>query len=533
MENELGDGLYDWRKWEYRADGEMVTETHDIEWAPVARFIERLPALSEVDYCCSPQLAPCLLTAIESKAHCKLSLGTFALRSFMGRPLPTNISLNPYEVRLITSPSLHSITLNSFKCLDPYTLEAVRCRISGCAPNLRKMGINQGRSPAGLDILGAMNRPEPEWHGSELGARRSTQVPGTGIEALELSSRGGLSFRDLKAWTEVIDFDTLTDLRLHGFAVTSLVACLAEDVSLNSLKTLVQPLPRNTNATDPEQKAATMNTLATKLFRKMPVLHTLRISGALSRNILDRIVTNHGHNLRKLTLMPYCEDWGLKALGGSSIQDLHFLNLQELSIPIHRTLGSELERHTYRTIAEKFPRLETVRLLLNCSHHGRDYIPRPGREEQAFDEKYSFTDSRDDQPAPISYVLLNHAVDADLISSVFHYINRHRPSGSFSFRRLELRVWNFDGLQYPDELDDLCEDVLGMPYACYWKTPGERQRGVVTERIDAWHTMERGCFDLEDDNLREAFRSLWPFKDGQNWTKCWRSVPLRDFDDSL
>lgn len=533
MKKEIGDGLYDWQKWEHSADNDMVGGQHDFEWAPVASFIRRLPALTEVDYSCSPQLPPCILTAIESKAHCKLSLGALVLRSFMIWPVPNTISLSPHELQLITSPSLHSITLSSLTGrLGTYVLEAARNMISGCAPNLRKVSIEQGESIAGLGALGVMNRPGPGWHGSELEAAESTRVPGTGVESLELSCAPDLLFGDLEAWTKVIDFGILQDLRLHGTSVTSLVAYLAEHVSLNSLKTLVLPLFHDTHGADPVQDGATANAVATKLFRKMPVLHTLRISGALSPKILHGIITNHGHSLRKLTLLPRGEHWELELLDSSSIQDLHFSNLQELSIPVQRTLGSESERHTYRTIAENFPRLELVRLLLDCSHHGRDYIPRPGNEEQAFDEEYSFTDPRDDQPAPIAYTFLNHAVDADLISSVFYYINRHRPSGSLSFQRLELRVSNIDSIIYPGDLGDVCEDVLGKSYACYWKTPGERQRGVITEQIEVWDQMEFESYDLEDE-FREAYRSLWPFEDGQDWRECWRSVPLRDFDDLL
>ncbi|GIZ47753.1 hypothetical protein CKM354_001083700 [Cercospora kikuchii] len=504
----------------------MVSDQHDVYWTPVARFIGRLPALTDLDYSCSPQLAPCLLTAIEAKARCRLSLGTFALRSFMQRPMPAIITLNPHETRLATSPNLHSLTLCDVRGTNPYILKAVRYMAAGCAPNLRKVSIKREELLGELVIYENTNASEPEWQGEELRAGRSSMLSSEGITSFELACEEGIRFHDLQAWTEAIDFGILEDLRLHGMSVTSLVAHLAEDVNLDSLKTLVLTISYEMDEPYDEQEIVTLNALAAKLLRKIPALHTLSLSGLLEREVLSEIVKIHGNNLRKLTVMP-CHDGGeLMALASPNIQKLDLPNVQELSIPTQRRLGSDDELRAYRTIAECFPRLKTLRLFFDCNDESRDYVNLPGYKEERF-----LDDSRlyihDDEIAALAYALLNHAVDADLILSIFHYINRYRPRGFSALARLEVRVVDKGTYRRNINLRTLCSDLLGKSLACCWKSPGDIGRGLVIEEIDGWSSHDLREEQLQGD-VREAFRSLWPFEDGQDWSERWKSYPLRE-----
>lgn len=111
-----------WRK-EFRTDRRHA-------WNTLASMIEQLPALSDLIYECSIQIAPCILKVLHQyRPQCKLHIKPFGLRSLDA----TN--MDAHDFALATSPCLHSISVKYASAVEDRE-EAVLRLAAGLAPKL-------------------------------------------------------------------------------------------------------------------------------------------------------------------------------------------------------------------------------------------------------------------------------------------------------------------------------------------------------------------------------------------------------------
>jgi hypothetical protein len=112
-------------------------------WKLLAGLLKQLPALMDLIYRFPGQFPPCLLETLHKHLpRCKLHINTFRLRS-LNAP-----SIDPYEFRLATSPSLYSIRVDCdmqygriTEKVQNFNFEAVQSMVSGMAPNLKEVHV--------------------------------------------------------------------------------------------------------------------------------------------------------------------------------------------------------------------------------------------------------------------------------------------------------------------------------------------------------------------------------------------------------
>lgn len=111
---------------------------HDHAWEPVARLLQRCPALTDLRYELSHQLSPCVLNALHQyRPVCRLHLRTFCAKTLL-QP-----EQDKHELAIVSSTCLHSIW---FRYMDEeededaqYSQQVVQQVLVSLAPNLEEI----------------------------------------------------------------------------------------------------------------------------------------------------------------------------------------------------------------------------------------------------------------------------------------------------------------------------------------------------------------------------------------------------------
>lgn len=118
--------------------------TNEAEWATLVHFLKRCSALQDLLWGCVELVPLSVLDYINQKVFPKvrLHIENFRLNGIY-QPPGVTIGLNPQELKVATSPCLHSLKMR-YTNLDEsgfvnYNEQAVIDMVAGAAPNLRKI----------------------------------------------------------------------------------------------------------------------------------------------------------------------------------------------------------------------------------------------------------------------------------------------------------------------------------------------------------------------------------------------------------
>lgn len=184
-------------------------------WEPLASLIARLEHLAELNYACVNQFPPCLLKALhQHHPACRLNLHTFRFRSLR------KSETDPYEIELISSPCLHSVTVRHFCHYDSngdpdYNQDAVLWAVT-IAPNLKHVKLQCCRfppSPEGNMPVPIRKQPRQPWQGfiPPVDTYRIGRLISLSLQGMVITEQS------LEQWSRHTDLSRLQALALGRF----------------------------------------------------------------------------------------------------------------------------------------------------------------------------------------------------------------------------------------------------------------------------------------------------------------------------
>lgn len=199
-------------------------------WLPFARFLGRLPGLTDLVYSCLHQVPACILMAShQHHPSSRLHVRTFSLRSLY-QELNQLHDIDPDGFALAAPPCLYSLWA---KCSDfdadgrfSFNPDALAHMVtSGCVPGLKHLNLNCINVPGTVALSHAAGMPRAPWRGFFSDGpiqlvtdapQQSPTLPGRAqLETLVLSGKMDLSHR-LTVWRSYTDFRLLRRLELHS-----------------------------------------------------------------------------------------------------------------------------------------------------------------------------------------------------------------------------------------------------------------------------------------------------------------------------
>lgn len=526
--------------------GPVITKfsEEDMAWAPVVELAKILPHLSTLVYDCRNQFPPSLLDALH-KHHpqCRLHHLTFRLRSLLHH-VP-----DAYEMALATSPCLYAVKvlhcgLNSAGDSD-YNPEAIMELVAGLAPNLKEVTMVAAKSRGGNRIP----RPRAPWKGlpgfvcgDSIGSLTSLSLVGNTQWTPDL----------LLAWTEHTDFQNLRQLALGGGfnrfgngMDDGMMQWIIHNCSFPRLKAFRVRLERSTDGQEWPHYADN----AISLFKSLEPLDELSVWGPFEPKMLDAILSRHGPTLKKLDLRPTEGPMSVRNFSGRRYfpmpfgqqhvvqiqRDCH--NLEELSIPIKRTIPATVEAGLYKSFGNMV-RLRSLFLTLDCSEWELS-------EESSFDTSFDEEDREYFHTYPAPWIQRGHvrqtfmkcATDETLARSIWATICQHKIGTELQ----SLKLWTTNGGRYGAEwpplftmdrhmqhiIDNLSRSWLierDIGKAINVRELGRRAREARDRSLAADSYEDPG----DDTAAMQIFRRVWPRREGsENWREDWSSLPLQ------
>ncbi|KAK1964267.1 hypothetical protein LY78DRAFT_161155 [Colletotrichum sublineola] len=275
-------------------------------WAPMVQLLNALVRLTNMVIEHESSFSPFLLEALGTQhTRCRLDLRCFDLHCIEGTPL------NPYDVALILSPQLHSISIKEyFQSFTGHTNEWVVSKlVKGLSPSLKTVELepvfgaryHRRCNPAFESQLQSVIAQAKElnlkyWKNSA----RDTYAPKLGsIPSLSIQRT---SPERVQSWVETTDFALLRHLRLNaGSRELRWLAKHAKFCCLDSLELYNNgyiSAPSDTEGLDDLDNAA-VDFLAV-----IPALTSLSLGAQLTLPMLQFAVSRFGKTLRKLKLRP-------------------------------------------------------------------------------------------------------------------------------------------------------------------------------------------------------------------------------------
>ncbi|KAF2174117.1 hypothetical protein M409DRAFT_48991 [Zasmidium cellare ATCC 36951] len=475
----------------------QLTRENDQDFAKLATFIDRLPALMDMVWASSDQLPPCVLSVLEQedRAHrLRLYLRKFCIRSLSVRP-GVPIEVDSYERRLATSPVLYSLA-SRCSAYDSegnanFNQEAIMTMAASLAPNLKELFLCKdlpGRFPA---ILAASNVARQRWHGNEMGEGKQSKQKS--LTTLVIAGHSHVD--ELRVWHRKTDFAKLRTLKLY------------QDVPIEDLCWLTELRPFSEALEEigldfSHHEILDATNELEDFIDSLPPLRALRLVCASSEpGVLEVAFRRHGDSLRTLRL-------------GETISDINDLsnirdscpNLRELAVTTTRSAGNADEIGRHRTIGA----LQHLRCLILTLHvHYR-------------------LDTVDDASI-IRAALIDSAVDKSLAASIFGAVSASSTVGHGSLETLRLSV-QIDQASFDHELEITCK-MLARSWQCE-KNPGD------DAPKHSCFVAELGAEDREDyesafgrrldPEIEAVMRDLWPEQATGDWRHDWHSWALQD-----
>ncbi|RFU32800.1 hypothetical protein B7463_g3562, partial [Scytalidium lignicola] len=369
---------------------EEIYKTNDT-WKPLADLIKQLPALTDLIYKC-----------------------------------PNAAKIDDYELKLATSPSLHTIHTsceeydNTRGRNQDMDYKAAIHLLAKLAPNLREVFAKPWSLP--LENTALVNR------------RKGF------LQEFYYSTSWGISVRMLEDWRDRTEKSVLNRLEFHCEIDQAALEYLATNCKFESLTELVVGL----GGVDETR----MRSITRRYFQAVqhflcasipPRLSVLELNGHLNYDFLDPVLSYHGQSLSRLKLHPVLSKYSFVQREIALFKE-HCPLLEELMFYLHRSKGDAAEVDAYRTLGS-LPKLQYLRLMLDASNSSAMYedddddIPLDDDDERlvtpndpSFDE---FDQQFFDWPGTYRFprnghlrdMFINCALDEALASAIFRIIS--------------------------------------------------------------------------------------------------------------
>lgn len=362
-------------------------------------------------------------------------------------------------------------------------------------------------------MLEATRTARPPWSGFPRHQKGPTYLRGR-LDSLVIGGEGITTLERLTEWARHINFSELHSLEVSNTVHLDVLQALALMSVDGTLKRLCR-IFFGVCSSGPEGLLRLDETSSRFLDHLLP-LEELGITGHCGPKTFSAIL-QHGRSLHKLCLIS-SEDNQASMNSLTQIELILQLcpSLRSLALMIPRMKGNEQEIAIYRILGN-FLHLKHLSLLLECS-------------SQRWDDLNLGTPP----PDLIRDILVNAAVDASLVRSIFYTISRANCSALSPLESLKIAVDTSTFI-------DVCNDYdfrnivcwIGRSWLCR-RRPRDDHGGEVT--ADEIGTRQRQQYEeFMDDNWKLSFghglvyetvwRELWPETTGK-WLDDWSSFPL-------
>jgi hypothetical protein len=478
-----------------------VVWTYDHAWKPVAKLLQRCPALSDLEYELDIQLAPCVLDALHQyHPRCRLHLRTFCARSLMGS------EPDKHELALASSPCLRSVWFSYMEPLEDdffatRSQRVVQEVITRLAPNVEVVRFRRTEySPRG----------NPGWRDIKLPAYKDNFDPSISVRRLEIHSRGSrepILAKEFESWYKRVDFSVLHTLNLGSPLEPAAQAWLTQ-CDLPSLKALTFNFIGVGSTESPFARPFLMN---------LPPLSELAIRGIWDLHDMTAVYQKHGASLRKLRFN-LMHSFGTETTASilTKMRDSCPL-LAELELNILRDQGSLAETSVYKTLAT-FPILR--RLILYLVGRNYEQVRAQGRMPcyDDFDRQLS------GRYGDIRRTFIDRAIDENLAATIFRLVSP--PDSVRGLKELVL----LGNSHTPFGTQSATYAVTSHVCRSWKIKPGvrdDRPDEVVVQEVTANLDMKRkpAPKDLRP-YVEKIFRRIWPgSEDGTgDWRNDWHGI---------
>lgn len=518
-----------------------VTAEEDAAWTPFVRLVKALPHLTKLVYDCRNQFPPTLLDALHRyHPQCRLHHLTFRLRSLLQQ------DLDPHEMALATSPCLYRVKVHcawrDSNTQDDFNEEAMLELVAGLAPNLKELSMISV-----FPVLSSSGRRDPRaaWRGL-LGFVEPDKSAFGSLTSLSLV--GALSFSSelLQTWHRHTDFTMLRHLVLGGGLECiegindEAMRWMVQNCSFPRLETLRVRLRRDDENIDKPD----YDVDAAAFFRAFGPLEELSVSGPLGPEILDSILSRHGHKVKKLGLFPHENPFDSRLMHVPMIFTKEHIEkiqascpaLYDLSVPIKRTKSDRTEADLYRSLG-KFARLQRLFLILDCSNWRvmRDSTLTDDPSFDNDDRELFITINSHIRRGHVRECLINCAVDETLARSIWATICRDKVTQLKSLKLYTTGGGKFGNTSSYLDLDEfisnmsrsfIIERAREDDDSISVRELGGRARIARNQQFTRWHAGQ----SLPDspESALYIFRRIWvPKNMSQDWRDDWSSLPLQ------
>ncbi|KAI9934107.1 hypothetical protein AWENTII_000473 [Aspergillus wentii] len=510
------------------------TDEKSSAWSPLVSLIEKLQYLVELNYSCVNRFPPCLLEALHQfHPSCRLNLDRFRFLSL------NSPETDPYELELIRSPCLHSLTVPHVRrdsdSIEDYNEEAT-WETAKIAPNLKQIRLQRciARTPVGGFRGGRFGIKPAPWKGF-IPPPAPEEIRRGNLTCLALSSPMAMSEKQLNQWSRSTDFSKIRSLCMGAPRKPSdlILASNMEFLSLEKLAIDLQVSCRDENYQ-----------VATKMFfDSLPPLKTLRLRGMMNMTLIQHILEKHGPSLQELYLHQHSVLMGIGAgvpITGAEISHIasYCPRVEELDLYLKRTKSDRNETGCYRAIG-KFPSLRKVSLKLDCSMPFYN-LPRVDEMDGPLDEFDKEISSRingvDLYNVHIRDVFINGAVDEKLARSIWNTITscQIQKDGLVSLR-IDPYMAGSIGSVIPsrDRSLHMARHYIvtrGEWYSHDYIDIVEVGRRKREERDEKERQFDAKMFEKwgssYDSVNRKIMQRAWPLSDNLDWRLGWSSWPL-------
>jgi hypothetical protein len=493
-------------------------------WEPLIWLIGSMSRLTEMNYLLKNMFPKCLLEVIH-KHHPNCHLNVWGrqwlqlrepgLEGFLSTPNMVLELRDPFEMDLLRSPCLHALSINC----NFYRLAKTQVAVKNIfplitmAPNLKHIDLTEGAASEMNDIT-TYNQSMDE-HVSNLNiSPQYLAIP------ISLRHRG-YAFDSLKEWAKSTDFSSLRAFEFpNSYFPLEILNQLSKFPKLEYLLLGLQsPFGM---AQDPSFARD-----LSSLFAGLNPLKYIRVCCPRDTAIIYKIFAHHGRTLQGFIIEPYMppgqkahEKHPLYPLFNAS--DLVSLSrqaphLEELRLPLRRSLGSQTECKLYEALG-RFPSLHSLVLDLDCNF--RESI---ARDYNQFSEQNVELPARD--------VFINAAMDETLAKAIWDKIDL--SGGGKRLRNLRISILGVSSLRRAEGeiARRLARQFLitrSMSYVGgHMKIREIGQGRIESQTARQLEYDEDEVFELPK-RVQEIVLSLWPTETQEfTWDFEWKSFPLQ------
>ncbi|KAJ6191607.1 hypothetical protein N7519_001628 [Penicillium mononematosum] len=495
------------------------------DWQPLAALVAGLCHLAEIEFLVRNDFPISLQEAI-SQHHPKCQLKIFWPQNMTSsvpglkkqtcprvRKIMSNDDFAGIDINLLRLEGLHTLSVQIPSRSDskgrwieieemlPFLL---------LAPNLKHLLLRKSSTAHRLPV--AMLKQE--WHNLAVSTK---PVPVSSLHSISIGEAGPPE-NILLRLASIAGISQLRSLRLDELSDSSMLARLA-GLLPNLERLFISTNGRGWRCPDLNSDDD-IGISAIRAFNPLVYLH---LRGFRSTFSLNQIVQRHGPSLKGLIIVPCIRDKGrteddsgykypeLDAFGISQLAK-SCPQLEELRLPIKRSMGSQEECEMYKAVGA-FSNLHSLVLDLH-------FDPRPRPVDPTHEVEASV----------LQEIFVNAAMDEILAVHIWHLISSNQASS----RLRNLRVIPFGLEHLPNDeyrlVDWLARSFLitrynfqnvGVPAI---REIGKREREILRQ------SRYQGSEICIPERLAQVISDIWPSERGNSWESGRSSFPLQPND---